>query len=71
MKSKALKYLNISGFTLIESLISIALLAVISTIAINIFSSAVQSYNKANILNELQQNGNYVEAETLHSSFSK
>jgi len=60
MKSKALKYLNISGFTLIESLISIALLAVISTIAINIFSSAVQSYNKANILNELQQNGNYV-----------
>ena len=48
------------GFTLVELLISIGLVFIIGTIGTSIIVSILRSYNKAHIINEIEQNGNYV-----------
>ncbi len=48
------------GFTLIEVLVVIGVLTVVAGLGASIFSSLLRSYNKAHIVNELEQNGNFV-----------
>lgn len=52
-----MKYMA-KGFTLIEILISLGIIAMISTIALNVFSESLATYNRANFMLELQSNGN-------------
>ena len=51
---------NQNGFTLVEVLISIALLTISAGVASDIILTLVQSYNKTQIQNELEANGNFV-----------
>jgi prepilin-type N-terminal cleavage/methylation domain-containing protein len=51
---------NKKGFTLIEVLVVIGVLTVVAGLGASIFSSLLRSYNKAHIVNELEQNGNFV-----------
>lgn len=46
------------AFTLIEMLVAITLFAIVGTIGTDIFLSVVRSSNKANIIAELERNGN-------------
>lgn len=48
-----------SGFTLIELLVVIALFSLLAGVGAEIFAPMVRSYNKSNIQNEINQNGNY------------
>ncbi len=48
------------GFTLVELLVSIGLVLIIGTVGTSIITSILRSYNKASIINEIEQNGNYV-----------
>ena len=48
------------GFTLIEILVTVAILGLISTAAISIFSSMTAAYNKSSIINELREEGSRV-----------
>ena len=48
------------GFTLVELLVSIGLVLIIGTIGTSVIASILRSYNKAHIINEIEQNGNYV-----------
>ena len=48
------------GFTLVELLIVVGLVLIISTVGTSIITSILRSYNKAHIINEIEQNGNYV-----------
>ena len=48
------------GFTLVELLISVGLVLIIGTIGTSVIASILRSYNKAHIINEIEQNGNYV-----------
>lgn len=48
------------GFTLVEILVSIGLVLIIGTIGTSVIASILRSYNKAHIINEIEQNGNYV-----------
>jgi len=48
------------GFTLVEMLVSIGLVLIIGTIGTSMIASILRSYNKAHIINEIEQNGNYV-----------
>jgi prepilin-type N-terminal cleavage/methylation domain-containing protein len=49
-----------TGFTLIELLVVIGLVLIIGTVGTSIITSILRSYNKAHIINEIEQNGNYV-----------
>lgn len=55
------------GFTLIELLIVIVVISIIAGVASSIFISVVRSNNKANIINEVQQNANFI-FQTLEGS---
>jgi len=48
------------GFTLVELLVSIGLVLIIGTVGTSMIASILRSYNKAHIINEIEQNGNYV-----------
>jgi len=48
------------GFTLIELLVVVGLVIIIGTVGTSIITSIFRSYNKAHIINEIEQNGNYV-----------
>lgn len=48
------------GFTLIEMLVVIAIIAIIGTMSTQIILSIIKSNNKTNIQNEVRQNGSYV-----------
>jgi len=47
------------GFTLVELLIGITILAVIAGVAGDMVISTIRSYNKSQVLNTVTQNGNY------------
>ena len=47
------------GFTLTELLIVVALMVIIAGVGGSVITSLVRSYNKANIINQIEQNGNY------------
>ena len=49
----------VSGFTLVELLIGITILAVIAGISGDMVISSIRSYNKSQVLNTITQNGNY------------
>jgi len=49
-----------NGFTLVELLVSIGLVLIIGTVGTSMIASILRSYNKAHIINEIEQNGNYV-----------
>ena len=49
-----------NGFTLVELLIVVGLVLIIGTVGTSIITSVLRSYNKAQITNEIEQNGNYV-----------
>ncbi len=51
---------NQRAFTLIEILVVVGIIIIVSGLAAGIFSSLMRSYNKAQIVNELEQNGNFV-----------
>jgi len=55
------------GFTLIELLVVIVILSMIAGVSSSIFLSVIRSNNKANIINEIQQNGNII-LQTLEAS---
>ena len=48
------------GFTLIEIMISLAIMAVLSTIALGYFGESVRTYVKTSRSIHLQNNGNYI-----------
>lgn len=48
------------GFTLIELLVVVAIMAIIAGISSDLFVSILKGANKANVMNEIKQNGNYV-----------
>jgi prepilin-type N-terminal cleavage/methylation domain-containing protein len=48
------------GFTLIEMLVVIAIIAIIGTMSTQIILSVIRSSNKTNIQNEVRQNGAFV-----------
>lgn len=48
-----------SGFTLIELVVVIGVLAIVTAIAGDIIVSTFRSYNKSDTVNRLEQNGNY------------
>ncbi len=50
---------NLDGFTLVELLVTFGLILIIGTVGTNIIASILRSYNKAHIINEIEQNGNY------------
>lgn len=49
-----------SGYTLIEMLVVIAIIAIIGTMSTQILLSIIKSNNKTNIQNEVRQNGSFV-----------
>ncbi len=49
-----------NGFTLVELLVVVGLVLIIGTVGTSIITSVLRSYNKASIINEIEQNGNYV-----------
>ena len=50
----------LTGFTLIEILVVVALLGVLAAISADTFTNIMRAQNKARVVNELQQTGNYV-----------
>jgi len=48
------------GFTLIELLVVVGLILIAGGVGTAIVTSVIRSYNKANIINEIEENGNYV-----------
>ncbi len=48
-----------NGFTLVELLVSVGLVLIIGTVGTSVIASILRSYNKAHIINEIEQNGNY------------
>lgn len=52
--------MNLKGFTLIEVLIAVSLIGIIGAVGGTIFAAVIRSYNKTQITNELQQNGEMV-----------
>ena len=54
------KYNKQKGFTLIELLLVIALMSIAVGVTGDILVSLIRSYNKSNVLNEIEQNANFV-----------
>ncbi|MBI2620611.1 type II secretion system protein [candidate division WWE3 bacterium] len=48
------------GFTLIEVVVAVALIIIIAGVTGDIVVSIVRSYNKTQITNEIEQNGNFI-----------
>lgn len=46
------------GYTLIELLVSIGIISIVAAIGVDIFLNITRSYNKANIITQIEQNGN-------------
>jgi len=49
-----------TGFTLIELLVVIGIMAVVGGVGSDLFISILKGANKANVINEVKQNGNHV-----------
>lgn len=64
-KSKQVKINTASGFTLIEVLVSLAVIGILATLASMILINTLRSSNKANITNEAKENMSLV-AEYLN-----
>lgn len=47
------------GFTLVELLVGMAILIVVATVGGDLIFNVIRSYNKSNILAEIEQNGNH------------
>jgi len=47
-----------SGFTLIELLVVVGILGILGAVASDIFINVSRSYNKANVISEIQRSGN-------------
>ncbi|MDP2874214.1 MAG: type II secretion system protein [bacterium] len=58
------------GFTLIEILIVIALMAVLTGAGADLFVNSLKAYQKSQIMNQLSQNGNYVMSTVLNTARS-
>lgn len=56
------------GFTLIEILIVIALMAVLTGVGADLFINSLKAYQKSQIMNQLSQNGNYVMSTILNTA---
>lgn len=56
------------GFTLIEILIVIALMAVLTGVGADLFINSLKAYQKSQIMNQLSQNGNYVMTTILNTA---
>ena len=56
------------GFTLIEILIVIALMAVLTGIGADLFVNSLKAYQKSQITNQLSQNGNFVMSTILNAA---
>ena len=56
---------NSQGFTLIELLLVVALMAISVGITGDILISLIRSYNKSNVLNEIEQNANFVSQKLI------
>ncbi len=54
------KHYKQKGFTLIELLLVIALMSIAVGVTGDILVSLIRSYNKSNVLNEIEQNANFV-----------
>jgi len=48
------------GFTLIELLVVVGLVGILAAVSADLFSSILRAYSKAQIINEIEQNGNAV-----------
>jgi prepilin-type N-terminal cleavage/methylation domain-containing protein len=48
------------GFTVVELLVVVALVAILSAVATDIFIHVTRAYNKANVIAEIEQNGTLV-----------
>lgn len=55
-----LSLITLPGFTLVELLVVIFIMAIIATVASDVLLSVFRSSNKANILNEVNQNADFV-----------
>lgn len=51
----------IGGFTLIELLIVIVVLSILGVVAVDLFSSVLKGTNKAQIISEVKQNGQFLQ----------
>lgn len=56
------------GFTLIEILIVIALMAVLTGVGADLFINSLKAYQKSQIMNQLSQNGNYAMTTILNTA---
>lgn len=54
------KFQNQAGFTLVEILLSVALLGISASVASDIILTLIRTYNKTQVQNELEANGNFV-----------
>lgn len=54
------------GFTLVELLIVVSILLISVGVAGDLIISVIRSYNKTRVLNEIEQNGNYVLAKLTY-----
>lgn len=52
-----MKHQRVDGFTLLEMLVSIAIIAIVSVVLSQVFISTLRSNTKAEILKEVKQNG--------------
>ncbi|MCX6783532.1 MAG: type II secretion system protein [candidate division WWE3 bacterium] len=58
---------NNRGFTLVEMLISIAVIAVVGVLGGDILIASVRSYNKSQTINQLTQNGDFALSQMTES----
>ncbi len=56
------------GFTLIEILIVIAMMAVLTGVGADLFINSLKAYQKSQIMNQLSQNGNYAMTTILNTA---
>ena len=59
-RTQSIKNNHNTGFTLVELLLVIALIAISVTVTGDILVSLIRSYNKTNVINEIEQESNFV-----------